>query len=258
MPRFIAELKRRNVFRIAAAYALSAWILIEAGSVLLPTFGATEAFFRGYVVVVIAGFVVAVVLAWLFEWTPEGVKLDRGAAEATPSEAPARPAAGRLNSVIIGLLVVALTVSISLNVIEPPGTAQAAPRSIAVLPFDSLGSDPEHAAFADGIHDDLLTRLASIRSLKVISRTSVLEYRNTTKNVRQIGEELGVEAVLEGSVQRAGDNVRINLQLIDAQNDRHLWAETYYRVLTLENIFSIQQEISEAVAETLRATLSPE
>lgn len=258
MLRFIAELKRRNVFRIAAAYALSAWILIEAGSVLLPTFGATEAFFRGYVVVVIAGFVVAVVLAWLFEWTPEGVKLDRGAAEATPSEAPARPAAGRLNYVIIGLLVVALTVSIAFNVIEPPGTAQAAPRSIAVLPFDSLGSDPEHAAFADGIHDDLLTRLASIRSLKVISRTSVLEYRNTTKNVRQIGEELGVEAVLEGSVQRAGDNVRINLQLIDAQNDRHLWAETYYRVLTLENIFSIQQEISEAVAATLRATLSPE
>src|SRR5690606_27765125 len=134
------------------------------------------------------------------------------------------------------------------NVIDLPAGGRAAPRSIAVLPFESLGSEPGHSAFADGIHDDLLTRLASIRSLKVISRTSVMEYRNTSKNAREIGEELGVEAILEGSVQQAGDSVRVNLQLIDAASDEHLWADTYYRVLTLENIFSIQREISEAVA----------
>ncbi|HEX2140221.1 MAG TPA: tetratricopeptide repeat protein [Woeseiaceae bacterium] len=257
MRNFLSELRRRNVWRIAAAYALSSWILIEAGSVLLPTFGASERFFRIFVVLVIAGFVAAVILAWIFEWTPEGVRVDR---RQEPATVPAgRQAPHRMNYAIIALLAVALTVSISLNLTENSADdPAAAPRSLAVLPFESRGGEPDNALFADGIHDDLLTRLANIKSLKVISRTSVMEYRNTRLNLRQIGEELGAETILEGSVQRIGDNVRINLQLIDATTDEHLWAQAYDRRLTLENIFSIQSEISEAVAAALETTLSPD
>ncbi|HEX7063309.1 MAG TPA: hypothetical protein VF200_15155 [Woeseiaceae bacterium] len=259
MRRFIAELRRRNVFRIAAAYSLSAWILIEAGSVLLPVFGAGESLFRAYVMVVIAGFAVAVALAWRFEWTPEGVKLDRRVAADAPVQA--EPRGQKLNYAIIALLVLALAVSVTFNVLEldtPDGGPGVARRSIAVLPFDSLGSDGENRSFVDGIHDDLLNRLASIQSLKVISRTSVMEYRDTTRNVREIGEELGVESLLEGSVQRAGDHVRINLQLIDAGTDERIWGDSYDRLLSIENIFTIQREISEAVAAALETTLSPE
>ncbi len=252
MRNFLNELRRRNVLRVAAAYALTAWIIIEAGSVLLPTFGGSERLFRIYTIVVIAGFVVSVILAWLFEWTPEGVKLDRNVDQQAPS---ARRSNQRMNYAIIALLVVALTISISFNVRSPK---QSAASSIAVLPFTSRSANPDNQLFADGIHDDLLTRLASIQALKVISRTSVMGYRDTTKNLRQIGEELGVETILEGAVQRIGDSVRINMQLIDASTDDHLWANTYERQLTMENIFSIQSEISEAVAVALRATLSHE
>ncbi len=252
MRNFLNELRRRNVLRVAAAYALTAWIIIEAGSVLLPTFGGSERLFQIYVVVVIAGFVLAVVLAWLFEWTPEGVKLDRNVDRQAPV---ARRSQQRMNYAIIALLVVALTISVSFNVRSP---VQPVASSIAVLPFTSRSANPDNQLFADGIHDDLLTRLASIQALKVISRTSVMGYRDTTKNLREIGEELGVETVLEGAVQRVGDSVRINMQLIDANTDDHLWANTYERQLTMENIFSIQSEISEAVAVALRATLSRE
>ncbi|HET6628410.1 MAG TPA: hypothetical protein VFG91_01415 [Woeseiaceae bacterium] len=256
MRNLLSELRRRNILRIAAAYALSSWILIEAGSVLLPTFGASERFFQVYVVLVIAGFSAAVIFAWIFEWTPEGVKVDRPDAVAAPRAPQPRH---RLNYVIIALLAVALTVSISLNLTETAADdPAAAPRSIAVLPFESRGGDAGNTLFADGIHDDLLTRLANIRALKVISRTSVMEYRDTALNVRQIGEALGVESVLQGSVQRIGDNVRVNLQLINAATDEYLWARTYDRSLTLENIFAIQSEISEAVAAALETTLSPD
>jgi TolB-like protein/Tfp pilus assembly protein PilF len=256
MRNLLSELRRRNILRIAAAYALSSWILIEAGSVLLPTFGASERFFQGYVVLVIAGFSAAVVFAWIFEWTPEGVKVDRPEARAVSGAPQARH---RLNYVIIALLAVALTVSISLNLTESAADdPAAATRSIAVLPFESRGGEAGNTLFADGIHDDLLTRLANIKSLKVISRTSVMEYRDTALNVRQIGAALGVESVLQGSVQRLGDNVRVNLQLIDAATDEYLWARTYDRSLTLENIFAIQSEISEAVAAALETRLSPD
>jgi TolB-like protein/Tfp pilus assembly protein PilF len=256
MRNLIAELRRRNVLRIAAAYALSAWILIEAGSVLLPTFGATDKLFQGYVLLVIAGFVVAVVLAWLFEWTPEGVKLDRNVERAGARE---RKGSLRLNYAIIVLLAVALTVSLTFNVTQTEHAATGAPpRSIAVLPFESRSSNPDNRLFADGIHDDLLTRLANIKTLKVISRTSVMEYRDTTRNLREIGAELGVDSVLEGTVQRIGDSVRINMQLIDANTDEHLWAQAYDRQLTMQNIFSVQTEISESVAAALETKLSPE
>ena len=253
MRNFISELRRRNVLRVAAAYALSAWIIIEAGSVLLPTFGAPEAFFKLYVIVVIAGFVVSVILAWIFEITPEGVKLDRKAER--PPLPGKRRSNQRMNYLIIALLVVALTVSITFNVSNIEKPVEASVSSIAVLPFRS--DSPDSRVFADGIHDDLLTRLANIKALKVISRTSVMEYRDTLKNVRIIAEELGVESVLEGSVQRTGDNVRINLNLIDARTDEHIWAKAYDDRLTMENIFAVQSEIAASVADALQATLSP-
>lgn len=255
MRNFVSELKRRNVLRVAAAYALSAWIIIEAGSVLLPTFGASEKFFQGYVIVVIGGFVVSVILAWIYQVTPEGVKRDRDADHSAPADPRSRQ---RMNYTIIALLVIALIVSVTFNVSSIPeaGSGETWKTSVAVLPFPSRSDNPDNRLFADGIHDDLLTRLANIRELKVISRTSVMQYRDTTKNVRAIGEELGVEAVLQGTVQRIGDNVRINLQLIDADTDEHIWAETYDHQLTMENIFAVQSRISESVANALQATLT--
>lgn len=260
MPSFISELRRRNVLRVAAAYALVAWIIIEAGSVLLPTFGATEGVFQVYVIVVIIGFFVAVVLAWIFEITPEGVKRDRDVVQRDQVNVRSK---STMNYLIIGLLAVALGVSITFNVTglrngEAPIEAAVAEKpAIAVLPFASLSSDAENLIFADGIHGDILTQLANIGSCKVISRSSVMEYRNTTKNVRQIGEELDVGSVLQGSVQRVGDNVRINVQLVDAKNDVNVWARTYDRQLTAQNIFNIQTEISGAIAAALETTLTP-
>jgi TolB-like protein len=262
MPSFFYELRRRNVLRVAAAYALVAWIIIEAGSVLLPTFGATEGTFQVYVVVVLIGFVIAVVFAWIFEITPEGVKRDKDVDRSEPRDTGKQKAT--MNFLIIGLLAVALGVSITFNVtgirngdapLELPFGNKPA---IAVLPFTSLSSEPDNMVFADGIHGDILTKLSNIGSCKVISRTSVMEYRNSTKNVRQIGEELDVGSVLQGSVQRVGDNVRINVQLVDAKNDVNIWAETYDRRLTAQNIFDIQSEISSAIAVALEANLTPD
>jgi TolB-like protein/Flp pilus assembly protein TadD len=260
MPSFLSELRRRNVLRVAAAYALVAWIIIEAGSVLLPTFGATEGFFQVYVILVLTGFVVAVALAWIFEITPEGVKREKRADEWDRPDARSKSV---MNAVIIGLLIVALGVSITFNVTgirngdTPAPEVLAEKPAIAVLPFASLSNEPDNVLFADGIHGDILTQLASIGSCKVISRTSVMEYRNTTKNVRQIGEELDVDTVLQGSVQRVGDNVRINVQLVDASDDVNVWAATYDRRLTAQNIFDIQSDISKAIAVALEATLTP-
>ncbi len=260
MTSFSEELQRRNVLRVAAAYVVVAWIIIEAGSVLLPTFGASETAFQIYVVVVLSGLVLSLVLAWVFEVTPEGVKLEKN----VDRTAPITPKTGRtLDFSIIGLLIVALGISVTLNVTGMRGgdeiSAMAPNRlSIAVLPFESRSTEPDNVLFADGIHDDLLTRLANIGALKVISRTSVMEYRNTTKNLRQIAAELGVGTILEGTVQRVGDNVRINAQLIDAETDEHLWAQTFDRQFSLQNIFAIQSEISEAITGALKAALSPD
>jgi TolB-like protein/tetratricopeptide (TPR) repeat protein len=255
---FISELRRRNVLRVAAAYAVIAWILIEAGSVLMPTFGASNSAFQAYVIVVIAGFVGALLLAWAFEVTPEGVKLEKNVDR---SDSVAPRTGRKLDLAIIGLLVIALAISLTLNItgmrdIEMTPMAEIDRLSIAVLPFTSRSTDPENQLFADGIHDDLLTRLANIAALKVISRTSVMEYRDTSKNVTDIAGELGVGTVVEGAVQRFGDSVRINAQLIDAATDEHLWAKTYDRQLSAVNLFAIQSEISEEIARALRATLT--
>lgn len=254
----LSELRRRNVLRVAAAYALVSWILIEAGSVLLPTFGAPDWFFRAYVVIVLFGFVLAMIVSWIFEITPEGVRRERDIDRS--SYLP--PSRGKMNVVIIALLVVALGVSMTFNVtgIRQKETPQPsiAKNSIAVLPFSSRSADESNKFFADGIHDDILTRLANIESLRVISRTSVNEYRDTAKNVRQIGTELGVATIVEGAVQRSGDMVRITVQLIDASTDEHIWAATYDKALTIENVFDVQSSISSEIATSLRTALTPE
>ena len=257
MTSFFSELKRRNVLRVAAAYAVVAWIIIEAGSVLLPTFGASESAFQLYVLVVIAGFLASLVLAWVFEFTDDGLRLERNVVR---SESVTTHTGRKLDFAIIGLLIVALGVSVTLNVtgIRDMDVIPINRLSVAVLPFASRSTDPENALFADGIHDDLLTRLANISALKVISRTSVLEYRDTTKNLRQIAAELGVGTVLEGAVQRVGNNVRINAQLIDATTDEHLWAKSYDRQFSAQNIFAIQSEISADIARALKAKLTTE
>jgi TolB-like protein/tetratricopeptide (TPR) repeat protein len=259
MDSLYTELRRRNVLRLAATYALVAWILIEAGSVLLPTFGVPDWFFRAYVIVIFAGFIVSLVLAWIFEITPEGVKLER---EIDRKTEPTRDRS-RSNVAIIALLAIALGVSITFNVTGIRNQQQelvpSSPgNSIAVLPFTSRSTDPENQFFADGMHDDLLTRLADIDSLRVISRTSVNEYRDTNKNLREIGAELGVATIVEGAVQRIGDQVRITVQLIDAATDEHIWAESYDRALTASNVFHIQSDISAQIATSLQATLTPE
>jgi TolB-like protein/Tfp pilus assembly protein PilF len=260
MESFFTELRRRNVLRLAATYALVAWILIEAGSVLLPTFGVPEWFFRAYVLLIFAGFVISLVLAWIFEVTPEGVKLESEVDRS--KQAPRR--SGKSNAIIIALLAVALGVSITFNVTgirnqdTPQATASTEPPSLAVLPFTSRSTDPDNQFFADGIHDDLLTRLADIESLRVISRTSVNEYRDTIKNLRDIGAELDVTTIVEGAVQRSGNQVRITVQLIDAATDEHLWANSYDRELTTQNLFAIQSEISTQIASALRAALTAE
>ena len=228
MISLMAELRRRNVLRVAATYAVVAWIIIEAGSVLLPTFGASESAFKIYVVVVAVGFLVALVLAWVYELTPEGVKLEKNVDR---SVSVTRKTGRKLDLIFIALLIVALGVSVTLNITgmrdSPEVPVAGGDRlSIAVLPFTSRSMDPENQLFADGIHDDLLTRLANIAALKVISRTSMMEYRDTTKNLRQVGQELGVGTVVEGAVQRVGDNVRITAQLIDASTDEHIWAKS--------------------------------
>lgn len=254
------ELKRRNVVKVAVAYAIVGWLLVQVADTFfavlrLPAW--TVTFVAG---LVILGLPLALILSWAYELTPDGMERT----SAVPFRESITKVAGRkLDFLIIGVLLIAVV----FFAFERFGSFETTPtsslrtddrRSIAVLPFDNLSSNPENAFFADGIHDDLLTQLAKIGSLKVVSRTSVLEYRDSPKNMRDIGRELGVATLLEGGVRRAGNSVRINVQLIDAETDDHLWAETYDRELTAENIFAIQREMAMSIAGELQASLSTE
>jgi TolB-like protein len=254
------ELKRRNVVRVAVAYAIVSWLILQLTDVLMPLLSLPEWVGGLVFLLLVVGFLLALILSWAYELTPEGVKKER---DVDRSDSVTRVTGRKLDFFIIAALSLALVfVVIDQYVLEEPAPAAEVSenlRSIAVLPFTNRSAEEENAAFfADGVHDELLTRLSKIGDLKVISRTSVMEYRDTTKNMRQIGDELGVGSILEGGVQRAGDRVRINVQLIDAQTDEHLWAEIYERELNTTNIFSIQSEISIAIAKALRATLTPD
>ena len=278
----LKELKRRNVFKVAIAYAVTTWILLQLTDVLTQILGLPEWAPKLILLMLVVGFVPALILAWAFELTPGGIKLEK---DVKRTESIAPRTGRKLDYVIIVSLGLSLgyfiwesrfeqkTAEIELaktappveepvvEIIEPEIDLTALDidkNSIAVLPFANRSADAEDIYFTDGIHDDLLTQLSRIDAFSVISRTSVMEYRDTTKNLRQIAQELSVANVMEGSVQRAGDRVRINVQLIDAYTDEHLWAEIYDRELTADNLFDIQSEIAQAIANALQATLSDE
>jgi len=271
------ELKRRNVFRVGIAYAVTVWVLIQALSIFLPTFEAPMWVMKVISALLLAGFPVVLIFAWAYELTPEGVKREK---DVDRSRSITGTTGKKLNNTIMVLMAVAIAFLLyerfSLAPDSPPeeiaATEQAIPettvnvagadepsrQSIAVLPFDNRSRLEDDEFFVEGIHDDLLTNLARIASLKVISRTSVGKYKDTEKSIPDIARELGVATVMEGAVQRAGNTVRINVQLIDAETDEHLWAEIFDREMTAENLFAIQSEISGKIAEALKATLSPE
>jgi TolB-like protein/Tfp pilus assembly protein PilF len=265
----IAELKRRNVFRVGVAYAIVAWLLIEVASVIFPGLHLPDWTLTFLIVLVVAGFPLALIFVWAFELTPEGIK---PAKEVAPAESIRHLSGRKLDFAIIALLAVAVVYfaldkfALQTKPQQVEGVAEqiraaepiAREKSIAVLPFANRSANQGDAFFVDGIHDDILTHISRISALKVISRTSVMRYRDTTKSLKTIGEELGVSTVLEGGIQRAGNQIRINVQLIDAVTDEHLWATTFDRRLTASNIFAIQTEIATAIAKALRATLSPE
>jgi len=278
--RLFAELKRRKVFRVAAVYGAVAFVVLQVADILVPALHLPESFTTGIALLSILGFPIALVLAWAFDSTPSGLQRTDAATTGELEAILAQPAASRWPSGLLALAgVVALVVGGWLALSSRPTTAVSSagedsaapaaeagvetaesatdgPPSIAVLPFDNMSRDPETLPFTDGLHDDLLTQLSKIGSLKVISRTSVQEYRDSPKSIPAIGDELGVSYVLEGGVQRAGDQFRLNVQLIDAESEGHLWAEQYTGDLTVAGIFAIQTEIATQIAEALQAQLT--
>jgi TolB-like protein/Tfp pilus assembly protein PilF len=232
------------------------WLVVQVSDILLPIFDAPDWIMRGLVLLLAVGFPISLVLAWFYNVTAEGLRFDHEVV--TGGEHAAFPGQ-RLNYIIIAVLaaaVVLFALDKFLWQTELPFEETTGQYSIAVLPFRNLSGDVANEPFTHGIHDDLLTQLSGISALKTISRTSVMGYRNRDIPIPRIAEELGVDVVLEGGVQRSGDRIRVNAQLIDGKTDAHLWAETYDHLLTAENIFSIQSEISRSIAQTLNATLS--
>jgi len=267
---FFAELKRRNVYKVAVAYAVVAWLLIQAASIFLLAFDAPPWVMKIFIIVIIFGFPVALIFSWAFEITPEGIKLEM---EIDPKKSIARKTGRKIVGLTIALAIVAAGMFVY-EMVRPVGTSlrdvrsgdakdegplgepslPAPNKSIAVLPFDNLSRDPDNAYFCEGVQDEILTRLAKVADLKVISRTSTQHFKSAPENLPQIAKQLGVAHILEGSVQKASDQVRVNVQLINALTDAHLWAETFDRKLT--DIFAVESEIAKTVAETLQARLT--
>lgn len=256
----LTEMRRRNIFKVSLAYAIVSWLIIQIADIILPTFNAPQWVMQVLVLVLILLFPVAALLSWAYELTPEGFK---PTVDVDRTQNIRMQTGRKLNAVVIVLLSLAVIFLVVENYFLKPAMPRtpdfAYRQAIAVIPFDNRSAAEENAEFlADGLHDELLARLAKVTDLHVISRTSVMEYRNTTKNIRQIGLELGVGSILEGSVQRAHDDVRVNVQLIDARTDEHIWADTYDRELNAANLFAIQSDIATAIAAALEARLSPE
>ena len=251
---FLAELKRRNVYRVAVAYAIIAWLLVQIATQTFPFFSIPNWGVRLVVFLIVLGFPVALIFAWVFELTPEGLKRTEDIA---PHESITRRTGQKLDLVIIAVLLGAIAFLLFSRGRPAFRSAGAAPgKSIAVLPFENLSDEKENAFFADGIQDDILTSLAKIRDLKVTSRTSVMGFRGKeTRNLREIGKALGVAHILQGSVRRDGNRVKVSAQLLDARTDDHLWAENYDR--TLSDVLTLQAELATEIAGRLKATLSP-
>lgn len=267
---FFAELKRRNVYKVAVVYAVTAWLLLQAASILLPTFEAPAWVMKVFVMAVVLGFPIALILAWAFELTPEGIRQ-------TEDVDPTTRQQGKSHAWIY-VVVVGVVLSLGLFFLgrhsasnnagprsaseelrrdkqsEATTSSSIPQKSIAVLPFENLSRDPDNAFFAEGVQDEILTRLAKVADLKVISRTSTQKYKSAPDNLREIAKQLGVMHVVEGSVQKSADQVRVNVQLINAMTDAHLWAETYDRKLT--DIFAVESEIAKTIADMLQAKLT--
>ena len=252
---FFAELKRRNVYRVAIAYAIVAWLLMQIATQVFPFLEIPNWMVRAVIVLLILGFPIALILAWAFELTPQGIKRTE---DVDVSESITHKTGRKLDFLVIAvlLLVIGILLFQRLHRNVSPAVSSSLEKSIAVLPFENFSEDKAFAFFADGVQDEILTDLAKIADLKVISRTSVNRYRSSSdRDLRQIAQQLGVAHVLEGSVQRSANRVRVSAQLIDARNDTHVWAERYDR--DLADVFTIQTEIAEKIADQLQAKLSP-
>jgi len=253
MRSFFKELRRRNVYRVGAMYAVAGWLLVQIATQVLPIFEVSALALRLIVLVILAGFPVALALSWIYEVTPQGIKRTE---EVAPHESITHRTGRRLDFVIIAVLGVAVIFLVVQHYWMPQKTS-AVPvtdKSVAVLPFENLSDDKANGYFADGIQDEILTRLAKVGALKVISRTSTAHYASNPTNLPEIARQLGVANILEGSVQKAGDAVHINVQLIKAATDDHLWAEVYNR--KLDDIFGVEGEVAGAIADALNAKLS--
>ena len=265
---FLAELKRRNVFKVAGAYLALGWVVVQATSTLAPALNLPATALPLVTWIGVVGFPFVLVFSWAYELTPDGLKRD---SEIDRSQSITHITSRRLDYIIIVLLVVAMLMfaadrfiprestveSVAPGALPPEaGTPVNDRKSIAVLPFESLSSDDENEHFADGLHDELLTKLAKLRDLKVISRTSVMEYKDKDHNLRDIGKALGVATILEGTVRKADNRVRLSMQLIDTGTDAHLWAETYERELT--DVFQIQTAVADEIAKALQLNFSAE
>src|SRR5205809_2772903 len=224
---FFAELKRRNVVRMAGLYLVGAWLLVQVAGTVLPMFGAPEWLPRSIVILLAIGFLPTLIFSWVFELTPQGLKRDE---DVRPEESIAPQTGRRMDRMIIAVLVLALGYfAFDKFVIAPhraaapnESSSSASAKSIAVLPFENLSEEKANAYFAEGIQDEILTKLATVRDLRVISRTSAAKYQSKPDNLKTVANELGVATLLEGAVQKSGEKVRVNVQLIDARTDSHL------------------------------------
>jgi TolB-like protein/Tfp pilus assembly protein PilF len=256
LTKFFGELKRRNVYKVAVAYAVAGWALAQGIAQVFPVFGIPNWAIQLIVLAIVIGFPIALVIAWTFELTPEGIKRTE-TADLMPPTTGQKKHAWIYIAVIGGVISVALfflgryTVGNKTTAASTDGISN---KSIAVLPFENRSEDKANAYFADGIQDEILTRLSKIADLKVISRTSTEHYKSAPQDLPEIARQLGVAHIVEGSVQKSGDAVRVNVQLIQAANDSHLWADTFDRKLT--DIFSVESEVAKAIADQLRAHLS--
>ena len=244
MSGFFEEVQRRKVYRVAAAYIIAAGFIIQIGSAVFPAWELPNWAFRLVVVLLLIGFPIALILAWAYDVTPQGI------------QATARvPGAHRRRNLILLVAAGAIISTAAGFFLLPRASARKIDKSVAVLPFQNLSDEKANAYFAEGIQNEILTKLATVRDLKVISRTSTAKYQSKPDNLKTVAQELGVSTILEGTVQRAGDKVRVNVQLIDARADTHLWANSYDR--DFKDVLAVESEVAAQIADALKANLSP-
>ena len=262
-PSFFSELKRRNVYKVAVAYGVVGWLVIQVTATIVPALHLPDAITTAVVVLVLIGFPIALVISWAFEMTPEGMKRT---ADVSGEDVRSMPywSKKKFAGFIVGAVIIAAGL-LAYQLLRPYQAARRAnfanpealipEKSIAVLPFENLSEDKANVYFASGIQDEILTKLTAINDLKVISRASTEKYRSHPEDIKKVASELGAAVILEGSVQKAGDSAHINVQLIDARTDSHVWAQVYDR--QLKNIFAVEGDVAEQVAAALKLKLLP-